>query len=96
MSDNGTEELLLKVYEDTDMLTVLVALFHWNPRTIEEITEDVESTIDIITKKVNSLVGMGFIETKDNKYRISCFGKLYIESLGITKDELNEQMGQVA
>jgi predicted transcriptional regulator len=85
---------LLAVYEDSDSMAVLVALYHWNPRTLEQITTDIHGSQDIIRRKLSVLTQRGFVSLFDSHYEISGLGKLFMNSLGLTKEELNQRMGK--
>jgi len=91
---SGVREELLTVFEDGEMLAILIALFHWNPRNAEQISKDVDVSQDIVKKKLNKLTEMGFIGTTGDQYEISEFGKIYVKSLGISKEQLNEKIGK--
>jgi len=84
---------LLSVFDDSDSLAILIALYHWNPRTVEEVSEGVSLSRDIVKKRMNSMTNIGLININaNNKYEISSFGKIYIESLGIRRKELDEKI----
>ena len=85
---------LLSVFDDSDMLAILIALYHWNPRTLEQVSEGVSISQDIVKKKLLSLSNIGLINTQDNKFEISAFGKVYIESLGIKKEALDKEINK--
>lgn len=85
---------LLSVFDDSDSLAILIALYHWNPRTVEEVSEGVSLSKDIVKKRLISMINIGLIEKSEhnNEFEITSFGKIYIESLGINRNELNEKI----
>ena len=83
---------LLEIFDDTDSLAILIALYHWNPRTLREISEGLNSNQSIVKKKLQKLIELGMVDNEDEGYEISPFGKVYVQSLGIEKEELNQQI----
>ncbi|MBI2173081.1 MAG: hypothetical protein HYT73_02600 [Candidatus Aenigmarchaeota archaeon] len=85
---------LLTIFDDSDSLAILIALYHWNPRTLEQVSNDVSISQDIVKKKLSVLTNIGFVETTYSKYEISSFGKVYIESMGISKEIIERQINE--
>lgn len=87
---NNVQSQLLTVYEDSDMLAVLIALFHWNPRTAMQVAADVGVSQDIVKKKLMALVNGGLVSKSEDEYRISEFGQLFVKSFGVTREEIDK------
>lgn len=84
---------LLTVFDDMESMAILIALFHWNPKTLHDVVDGVGINMNVAKEKLQCLTSMGFVDSEEDNYEISDFGKIFVTSLGIDKETLNRDIG---
>lgn len=85
---------LLTIWQDEVKLAILIALFDWNPRTLEQLSSDINIRENVITEKLGDLKSLSLVEEKGETFEISRTGKIYVEGLGLTKDIIRKELAR--
>ena len=81
------------LWQNEDAMAILIRLYENNPLKIDDLRKATDIRDDKILSIVSSLAVWGLVKTdvKLREFRITPSGKSYIESIGITKEEIAKE-----